>query len=324
MQALVVNGWMMGSAVPAVVVGSQFHPSVRPVHPSASLRFSLQCGSCRSGGTTTTTMAVSSKDDALVESVLWSAADVDKRVGELGRAISRDFEGLPIAVLGVPFLSHFGRWFRFFFGSFCFGVTCEVPAKCFSSFWRFSFIVRMLRPVGFDSGGFLLDVCFCCFFYLFCLVLFCCLFVFFGLAVWRWFNCFVNLNRRSRSLKIFKQCFLVLVGLESLVFFCQQDEFPSVREKKWAMIYSCETTLLSFIGFVFGDLIWFAFFLSSWGLHQLYFAKKKGSWSSWGKRCALFRNLFELWFLSHTYIYFGARTWKLLTCRSAFLGIQDT
>jgi hypothetical protein len=77
----------------------------------------------------------------------------------------------------------FGVFFFFFFCSFCFGVTCEVPGKCFSSFWRFSFIVRMLRPVGFDSGGFLLDVCFCCFFYLFCLVLFCCLFVF---LVWRY------------------------------------------------------------------------------------------------------------------------------------------
>ncbi len=158
---------MMGSAVPAVVVGSKFHPSVRLLHPSAGLRFSAQCGSCRSGGTTTTTMAASSKDHALVESVVWSAADIDKRVAELGRAISRDFEGQPIAVLGVPFSSHFGRRFRFFsflFGSFCFGVTCEVPAKCFSSFWRFCFIVRMLRLVGFDSGGFLLDVFFCCFF----------------------------------------------------------------------------------------------------------------------------------------------------------------
>ncbi len=148
----------MGSAVPVVVVGSQFHPSVRLLHPSAGLPFSLQCASCRSGGTTT--MAASSKDDALVESVLWSAADVDKRVAELGRAISRDFEGLPIAVLGVPFSSHFGRLFRFSFCSFCFGVTCKVPCKCFSSFWRFSFIVRMLRLVGFDSGGFLLDVFF--------------------------------------------------------------------------------------------------------------------------------------------------------------------
>ncbi|CAK9221770.1 unnamed protein product [Sphagnum jensenii] len=46
-------------------------------------------------------MAASSKDDALVESVLWSAADIDKRVAELGRAISGDFEGLPIAVLGI-------------------------------------------------------------------------------------------------------------------------------------------------------------------------------------------------------------------------------
>jgi hypothetical protein len=121
MQALVVNGWMMGSAVPAV--GSQFHPSVRLLHPSAGLRFSLQCRSCRSGGrttTTTTTMAASSKDDALVESVLWSAADIDKRVAELGRAISGDFEGLPIAVLGVPFSTHFGRRFRYFFIFFWF------------------------------------------------------------------------------------------------------------------------------------------------------------------------------------------------------------
>ncbi len=185
----------MGSAVPAAaaVVGSKFHPSVRLLHPSAGLPFSLlQCGSCRSGGTTTTTtttMAASSKDDALVESVIWSAADIDKRVAELGRAISSDFEGLPIAVLGVPFSSHFGRRFRFlffffFFGSFCFGVTCEVPAKCFFSFWRFSFIVRMLRLVGFDSGGFLLDVCFCCFFICFVWFCFVLLFVcFFGLAV---------------------------------------------------------------------------------------------------------------------------------------------
>jgi hypothetical protein len=188
MQALVVNGWMMGSAVPAVVVvvGSQFHPSVRLLHPSAGLRFSLlQCGSCRSGGrtttTTTTTMAASSKDDALVESVLWSAADIDKRVAELGRAISGDFEGLPIAVLGVLFSCHFGRRFRcfFFFCSFCFGVTCEVPAKCFSSIWRYSFIVRILRLVGFDSGGFLLDVFFfLLFLYLFCFVV--CLFFWSG------------------------------------------------------------------------------------------------------------------------------------------------
>ncbi len=178
----------MGSAVPAVVVvvGSQFHPSVRLLHPSAGLPFSLQCRSCRSGGrtttTTTTTMAASSKDDALVESVLWSAADIDKRVAELGRAISGDFEGLPIAVLGVPFSSHFGRRFRcfFFFGSFCFGVTCEVPAKCFSSFWRYSFIVRILRLVGFDSGGFLLDVFFfvVSLFVLFCFVV--CLFFWSG------------------------------------------------------------------------------------------------------------------------------------------------
>jgi hypothetical protein len=130
MQALVVNGWMMGSAVPAVVVvGSQFHPSVRLLHPSAGLRFPLQCGSCRSGGTTTTTtttMAASSKDDALVESVLWSAADIDKRVGELGRAISRDFEGLPIAVLGVPFSSHIGRRFRFFFFFFSLLFWCHL------------------------------------------------------------------------------------------------------------------------------------------------------------------------------------------------------
>jgi hypothetical protein len=134
MQALVVNGWMMGSAVPAVVVGSQFHPSARLLHPSAGLRFSLQCGNSRSGGTTTTTMAASSKDDALVESVLWSAADIDKRVGELGRAISRDFEGLPIAVLGVPFSSHFGRRFRFFLVPFVLVSPVKFLANVFPSF----------------------------------------------------------------------------------------------------------------------------------------------------------------------------------------------
>jgi hypothetical protein len=32
--------------------------------------------------------------------VMWSVFKIDKRVGELGRTISLDFEGLPIANLG--------------------------------------------------------------------------------------------------------------------------------------------------------------------------------------------------------------------------------
>jgi hypothetical protein len=62
----------------------------------------------------------SSKPDALLQSVLWSASEIDKRVGELGCAISRDFEGLPIAILGVTFFYNFDRLFVSYFVLFLF------------------------------------------------------------------------------------------------------------------------------------------------------------------------------------------------------------
>jgi hypothetical protein len=72
--------------------GSQLHPSVRALDPSEA-RFLLSWS--RSGerrGRTTTTMAAS-KADALMEYVLWSTWEFEKRVGELHRAISRHSRG---------------------------------------------------------------------------------------------------------------------------------------------------------------------------------------------------------------------------------------
>lgn len=45
------------------------------------------------------------REGELLESVLWRAHDIQARVAELGQAISTDFDGHPIVILGVTTLT---------------------------------------------------------------------------------------------------------------------------------------------------------------------------------------------------------------------------
>ena len=44
------------------------------------------------------------KEGDMLESVLWRAHEIQARVAELGQAISEDFDGRPLVILGVTTL----------------------------------------------------------------------------------------------------------------------------------------------------------------------------------------------------------------------------
>lgn len=47
------------------------------------------------------------REGDMLESVLWSVQDIEARVAEIGQAISKDFDGRPVVILGVTTLPSF-------------------------------------------------------------------------------------------------------------------------------------------------------------------------------------------------------------------------